>query len=327
MRILVTGGGGYIGSVLVPKLLDHGHEVDVVELFWFGNHLPGEAGIIRKDVLDIRTEELSGYDQVIFLAGLSSDPMAEFAPQKSFILNTAAPAYFASAAKKAGVKRFIYASTCSVYGCTGGRMFDETHPVTSSYAYGISKLAGEQAVLSLADSKFSVITMRKGTVSGYSPRMRLDLMVNTMFMTAMRDQAIVVNNPCIWRPIMSIKDATNAYLCAVNADQPVSGAFNIAARNCTINEIANAVRKVIGGLSVRVMHIPDLRDYQVSMRKANEVLGFHPTDGVKEIVDDLAKNLSKFQDWENPSYYNLVTLKRVMEQESKENECRPLYAS
>src|SRR5207302_6643158 len=121
----------------------------------------------------LTVEDLAGYDQVVFLAGLSNDPMAEYAPSKNFIYNAAAPAYLAYIAKKADVKRYIYASSCSVYGYTDNELFDETKPVSSSYPYGISKLQGEQAVMNLVGDKFSVIALRKGTASGFSPRMRL----------------------------------------------------------------------------------------------------------------------------------------------------------
>ena len=186
MRLLVAGGAGYVGSALIPRLLESGYMVDVVDLFWFGNNLPAETGLLSKDLFDVTVEDLQDYDQVIFLAGLSNDPMAEFSPSKNFVYNAAAPAYLAYMAKKAGVKRYVYASSCSVYGYTVNELYDETRPVASSYPYGISKLQGEQAVMNLMDERFSVIALRKGTISGYSPRMRLDLIVNTMFRTALR---------------------------------------------------------------------------------------------------------------------------------------------
>ena len=109
MKILVAGGAGYVGSVLIPKLLDRGYDVDVVELFWFGNNLPSAVQIVHKDIFDLQVDDLSGYEQVIFLAGLSNDPMAEFSPSKNFILNAAAPAYLAYIAKRAKVRRYVYA--------------------------------------------------------------------------------------------------------------------------------------------------------------------------------------------------------------------------
>jgi len=314
MKILIAGGGGYLGSVLVPKLLDRGYEVDVVDLFWFGNHLPSETGIIHKDIFDIGVEDLEHYQQVVFLAGLSNDPMAEYSPSQNFIFNAAAPAYLAYVAKKAAVKRYIYASSCSVYGYTDNELFDETRPVSSSYPYGISKLQGEQAVMNLLDDKFSVIALRKGTASGYSPRMRLDLIVNTMFKNGVRNREITVNNPSIWRPIVSIEDATNAYIRAVEASDRISGIFNVASGNYTVGEVGDLVKMAIEEeLGIRVHltihHKTDFRNYKVSIQKAENVLSFHPNHDVKSIVRNLIQNMDKFQDWENPQYYNIETLK------------------
>src|SRR6202007_935883 len=159
------------------------------------------VGILNRDIFQLSEEDLEPYDQVIFLAGLSNDPMAEYSPSKNFVFNAAAPSYLAYTAKRAKVKRYVYASSCSVYGYTENELYDETRSVGSAYPYGISKLQGEQAALQLADDNFSVISLRKGTISGYSPRMRLDLIINTMFKTALRDGVITVNNPTIWRPI------------------------------------------------------------------------------------------------------------------------------
>src|ERR1700728_2962621 len=170
MKLLIAGGAGYIGNVLIPRLLDRGYKVDVVDLFWFGNNLPRQVGILNKDIFHLTQEDLEPYDQVIFLAGLSNDPMAEFPPSKNFVYNAAAPSYLAYTATKAKVKRYIYASSCSVYGYTENELYDETRAVSSSYPYGISKLQGEQAVMQLASENFSVISLRKGTISGYSPR-------------------------------------------------------------------------------------------------------------------------------------------------------------
>jgi len=185
MRIFIAGGAGYIGSALIPRLLDRGYEVDVADLMWFGNNLPNEVKILDRDMFDLSEEELADYEQVIFLAGLSNDPMAEYSPRKNFIFNGASPAYLAYIAKRAGVKRFIHAGSCSVYGYTVNELYDEERPSVSGYPYGISKLQGERAAMQLADEKFSVIAFRQGTISGYSPRMRLDLVVNTMFKCAL----------------------------------------------------------------------------------------------------------------------------------------------
>ena len=116
MKKLVAGGAGYLGSVLIPKLLERGYKIDVVDLFWFGNHLPRQVGTLNKDIFQLTVEDLEPYDQVVFMAGLSNDPMAEFSPAKNFVFNAAAPAYLGYIAKIAGVKRYVYASSCSVTG-------------------------------------------------------------------------------------------------------------------------------------------------------------------------------------------------------------------
>jgi nucleoside-diphosphate-sugar epimerase len=316
MRILCAGGAGYIGSVLIPKLLERGYKVDVVDLFWFGNHLPTQVGIINKDIFHLTVEDLERYDQVIFLAGLSNDPMAEFSPSKNFIFNAAAPAYLAYTAKKAEVKRYIYASSCSVYGYTENELFDETRPVSSNYPYGISKLQGEQAATQLADEHFSVIALRKGTVSGYSPRMRFDLIINTMFKNAVRENSLTVNNPLIWRPILSIDDAATAYIRAVEANYKLSGIFNIASGNFTVGEVADLVRSAVEErlgkkVQLNIKHIQDFRNYKVSIEKAKNVLNFHPSEGVKTIVGGLVDNMEKFKDWDNPAYSNIESLKKL----------------
>jgi len=305
-----------VGSVLIPRLIERGYKVDVVDLFWFGNHLPRQAGTLKKDIFHLTVEDLEPYDQVIFLAGLSNDPMAEYSPSKNFIFNAAAPAYLGYIAKIAKVKRYIYACSCSVYGYTENELYDETRPVSSSYPYGISKLQGEQAVMQLVDDKFSVISLRKGTISGYSPRMRLDLIINTMFKTAMRDRTITVNNPSIWRPILSIEDAATAYIRAVETDQKISGIFNIASGNYTVGEVADLIKSAVEErLSLRlnlcIKHIQDFRNYKVSVEKAANVLSFHATGNVKSIVGNLIDNREQFQDWDNPAYSNFQTFKQI----------------
>lgn len=316
MRILVAGGGGYLGSVLIPKLLARDYMTDVVDLFWFGNYLPVETGILHKDIFHLTTEDLHGYDQVIFLAGLSNDPMAEFSPSKNFIFNAAAPAYLAYIAKRAGVRRYIYACSCSVYGYTENELFDENRPAFSSYPYGISKLQGEQAVMQLADKEFSVISLRKGTVCGYSPRMRLDLIINTMFKSALKDNTITVNNPAIWRPILSIEDAANAYIRSVEANQNISGIFNIASGNYTVGEIGDLVKMAVEdqlGIKINLVikHVQDFRNYKVSTEKAANILSFHAQGDVRSIVASLVSNMEMFSDWNNPLYYNIERLKEL----------------
>lgn len=316
MKILIAGGAGYIGSVLIPKLLERGYDVDVIDLFWFGNHLPKEVGTINKDIFDLTEEDVKGYETVIFLGGLSNDPMAEFSPSENFISNGSAPPFLAYTAKKAGIKRFVYAGSCSVYGYTVNELYDETSPAVSAYPYGISKLQGENAIMQMQDENFSVIGLRQGTVSGFSPRMRLDLVVNTMFKFALTEGQITVNNPAIWRPILAIKDAATAYIRAVEANQDISGVFNVASGNYTVGEIGDLVQSGVKkylnqDVKLNIKHIQDYRNYKVSIEKANKVLSFHPKHDVETIIKDLVDNRDKFMDFDNDNYYNIRVFKRI----------------
>lgn len=316
MRILVAGGAGYVGSSLVPALVEHGYEVEVVDLLWFGNHLPESVRVTRKDVFDCTPRDLEGFEQVIFLAGLSNDPMAEFNPALNFIQNAALPGYLAFIAKQAKVRRLIYASSCSVYGYTENRLYDEEAPVTCPYPYGISKLLGERAVLQQCDETFSVVSLRQGTICGYSPRMRFDLIVNTMFKTAMNEGVIVVDNPSIWRPIFDIRDAVTAYLRAVQAGYELRGIFNVASGNHTVGQVADSVREEIESRTGRrirfdIRNKQDFRNYKVSIQKAQIELGFTPQYSVRDVVADLLSNIDNYKDYESEEYYNIRVFQRL----------------
>ncbi len=322
MKILVAGGAGYVGSVLVPRLMERGHEVDAADLLWFGNHLPEKAKIINRDIMTLKEDDLKGYDQVIFIAGLSNDPMAEYSPSRNFTENAASPAYLAYTAKRAGVKRFVYGCSCSVYGFSAKELSDEEAYAVSGYPYGISKLQGEFACLRQQDDKFSVISLRKGTISGYSPRMRLDLIVNTMFKNAVTDKMINVNNPAIWRPLLDIRDAATAYTRAVEADYTVSGVFNVAFDNYTVGEVADAVKdgvKEYMGIdaAINIKNVQDFRNYKVSTRKAHDILSFNARYSVRDIVKNLAENYDKFKDMDNPKYRNIEVFKKLDQENPK----------
>lgn len=319
MKILVAGGAGYIGSVLAPMLQEHGYETEVCDLLWFGNYLPPEIRVYERNLFELTDKELQDYEQVIFLAGLSNDPMAEFNPARNFVENGALPSYLAFRAKQAGVRRFIYASSCSVYGYTMHELYDEDSPVTCGYPYGISKLGGERGVLQLAGSDFSAIALRQGTVNGHSPRMRFDLIVNTMFKTALREGTITVNNPSIWRPLIDVRDTAAAFLRAVQADYGISGVFNVAVDNFTVGQVADLVKDTIEeslGKKVRITmkNIQDYRNYKVSCERARTCLGFAPKYGVPQMVDSLIRNSPAYGDFEDENYYNIRIFEQIERQ-------------
>jgi nucleoside-diphosphate-sugar epimerase len=316
MRIMLAGGAGYIGSVLGPRLVERGYDVSVVDLLWFGNNLPNDVQVIQKDIMQLKESDLEGYDQVIFIAGLSNDPMAEYSPARNFIENGSGSAYLAYIAKLCGVKRYIYGGSCSVYGYTVNDLYDETSPTVCAYPYGISKLQGEFASLQLRDDNFSVICFRKGTVSGYSPRMRFDLIVNTMFKSAITEGVITVNNPAIWRPILAIQDAVSAYIRAVEAPSAISGIFNIASGNYTVGEVADYVREGVRDYlaidaKIKIKHVEDFRNYKVSFEKAKNILSFKPRFHIEDIVKELAAQRETFGNFEDDRYYNIRTFKKM----------------
>jgi len=316
MKILVAGGAGFIGSVLVPQLQEHGYEVDVVDLLWFGNHLSADTNVVEKDLFELRESDLEGYEQVVFLAGLSNDPMAAYSPARNFVENGALPSYLAFVAKNAKVRRFIYASSCSIYGYTINELYDEQSPVTCAYPYGISKLQGERGVFQLGDDDFSTIALRQGTVCGHSPRTRFDLIVNTMFKSAIVDGRVTVNNPSIWRPILDVRDTSTAFLRAIQADYSISGAFNVAFGNFTVGQIADIVKEEVEELigkkvGITLNNVQDYRNYKVTCDKARTYLGFLPKYSISDIVSSLHDHLEEYGDFSNELFYNIDTFKKL----------------
>jgi nucleoside-diphosphate-sugar epimerase len=244
--------------------------------------------------------------------------MAEFSPAKNFVENGALPSYLAYIAKAAGVRRFVYASSCSVYGYTVNELYDENAPVTCGYPYGISKLQGERGVLQLADEDFSAIALRQGTVCGYSPRTRFDLIVNTMYKFAAQDKHLTVNNPAIWRPILDVRDTSSAFLRAVQADMSLSGVFNVALDNFTVGYIGDMVKEEVEELTgekvrITVKNVQDFRNYKVTTEKARTYLGFRPKYSVVDMVRNLHAHRDEFGDFSKQSFYNIQTFKALAE--------------
>ncbi len=315
-KILMAGGAGYVGSVLSPYLKKQGHDITVVDSCWFGNYIPADIPVIKKDIFDLTIQDLKIYDDIIFLGGLSNDPMAEFAPQANFIYNTALPSYLGFIAREAGVKRIVFAGSCSVYGHTHDNTCTELDPVVCNYPYGVSKLQGEQALLSLQTDNFSVICLRQGTISGFSPRMRLDLAINTMFKNAVSKHEITLSNPAIWRPILGIGDLCNGYQMAVESPYTTNGIFNLASFNTTVEELANSVKAIVEKefnipVNIKNMNITDFRNYKVNWTKAMTELNYKPVQQASDIINGLLANLEYFKNFDEKRFYNIEVFKTI----------------
>lgn len=327
MKIMVAGGCGYVGSMLVPALLDRGHEVHVIDLGWFGlKSLAPASHVHSKDVFDV--DQLASYDQVIFIAGLSNDPMAENDPAANFRYNAALPAYLAYISKQCGVKRFIYASSCSIYGYIESVLSTEDHSPNCHFPYGLSKYLGERGCMQLQGDGFSVIALRKGTIGGHSPRMRFDLIVNTMTRAALTKGIITVDNPALWRPLLDIRSAVSAYMRAVEAGPDLCGAFNVADDNYTVGSVADIVAETVGKALDKHVGVvqsemgPEsqgrsraaLRNYKVDCDRARLSLGWRPKYTVADTVSEI---VAKWQAGEygtnmyESKFSNIETWKKV----------------
>lgn len=322
MKILLAGGAGYIGSLLAPYLTNLGHAIDIIDLLWFGNFLPSNITLIQKDLLACAEEDLCDYDQIIFLAGISNDPMADYDLKNNFIYNAALPPLLAHRAKNAGVKRFIYASSCTVYGNTGDQESSEHESAIPVYPYGTAKLQGELGAQSIAGEDFSVISLRQGSISGVSPRMRFDLFINTMFANAYTKQKIVVRNATLWRPFLDITDTLEAYRLALEADQSMSGIFNVATSHCTVLDAAKSVASFFEkyGLNVEldIGYAQDSRSYKMNLEKARIHLGFSSQGSIERVLDELYAKRDTFGDFFQKKYWNIEAYKQLL-QETKQD--------
>tara|TARA_A100001515_G_scaffold70759_2_gene56280 strand:- start:395 stop:1357 length:963 start_codon:yes stop_codon:yes gene_type:complete len=317
MKILVAGGAGYIGTRLCNDLANEGHNVVAVDTFWFGDYLNNKVTKIKANLMDLTEDKLSDFDAVVFMAGLSNDPMADFSPRLNFIENAAAPSYLAYISKKAGVKRFVYASSCSVYGFTDNKSMTEDSDPNPQYPYGISKLQTEYSIIKMEDENFRPISLRKGTVGGWSPRMRFDLVVNTMTKFALSQGKIVVHNPELWRPLVDVRDVVQAYKKSIFSDLSVSGIFNICNENYTIGQLSYDIRDVLKErgyeIDIEMQNRPDVRNYLASNKKAKQFLNFNPVYSPKDSVIEIFENINvESINFNEEKYYNIMTFKGLV---------------
>ena len=312
--ILVVGGAGYLGARLVPLLLEQGHRVAVSDLLWFGNPFK-DVEVIQRDVFDIELPFLERFDQIIFLAGFSNDATAEHEPALCYRQNVTAPAHLARAAKQAGVQRFIYAESCAVYGLSGTPTTEDDETNTNSI-YANSKLRGGIEVAFFGDNTFSVIRLRLGTICGYSPRMRFDILLNAMYKTGITEGKVYVSNPMVWRPLLAIGDAALAFSAAVSADKTLGGIFNIRTANFTLGQIAEHVvqhfqRNHHKTLQIVESTVTGISSYMACGKKASNLLNFNPSSSLETCLEELDRCLPSDCNYEDDVFFNAKAMQRI----------------
>lgn len=327
--VLVTGGAGYIGSVLVAKLVAAGKAVRVVDrLYWGADSLSclGDAvEIVQGDVRNMPASALDGVDAVVHLAGLSNDPTADFAPKANWQMNAIATKTLAEKCLDSGVRRIVFGSTCSVYdGLPSGVVYDESAEVNPRGAYAGSKAFAEQALLEVATRGLEPVILRQGTVYGPSPRMRFDLVVQTLLKDALTKRRLQLHGGgYIWRPLVDIRDTASVFMICLEAPGDLVGGkiFNVVHRNYQVRELAEEVQQVLRchGINVELEDVPApqmVRDYRCSNSLLTSTIGFTPSISVRDAVEDMMQFVEArgMDDFDNPRYYNIRWLSARAEQ-------------
>lgn len=344
--ILVVGGAGYIGSVLVAELLERGYTVRVIDRLYYGDAglapVRERVDLVVTDMRRIEPEHLQGVQAVINVGGLSNDPTAEYNPAANYEMNTVAAVRLAELARARGVRRYLFASSCSIYdrGLSDDEIdvvYDESSPVAPRAAYALSKLEAETRLLAMAGADFCPVVLRKGTVYGFSPRMRFDLVVNTFVRDALATGKIrLVRGGEMWRPLIEVRDVARAYVACLAADESVvrGQVFNVARGNMRISELGLRVRETLREEGVVADVVPDytyrgVRSYRVSSRKIQNVLGLHAVVSVEDAVRDMVRRLREpgFEDLHHPRFENLRWLRVLEEAESIVGSGRSIFAA
>src|SRR5262245_547190 len=329
-KVLVVGGAGYVGCVLVEVLLEKGYSVRVLDRMFFGSapaaSFRDRVELVDDDMREVSERHLDDCGAVINVGGLSNDPTAEFDPHANEELNHIAAVHLAEVARRAGVPRLIFASTASIYDRGVGEetrdvLQDEESDVEPRAAYATSKWAAEKAILAMADADFAPVVFRKGTIFGFSPRMRYDLVVNAFVKDALATGRLnVFMGGEMWRPLIDVEDVARAYVIALDADAAQVGGqvFNLSAGNFRIAELALRTRRALADVGVE----PDVnvdyenrlvRSYRISGLKAERVLGFSPRVSVEASVARMVREIRArgLIDFSHPRYYNIEWMKAL----------------
>jgi nucleoside-diphosphate-sugar epimerase len=343
MRVLVTGHDGYIGTVLVPMLWERGHDVVGLDTDYFAGCLftgkAPEVETIEKDIRDVEAADVAGFDAIIHLAGLSNDPLGDYRPHLTADINETAAVKLAQLANAAGVRRFLFASSCSNYGAGGADFLDEDAAFNPVTPYGVSKVKVEAALSQMADADFSPTYLRASTAYGLSPLIRFDLVINNLTAWALTTGLVYLKSDGTpWRPVVHVADIALAYIAALHAPREVvhNQAFNVGTttENYQIRELAAMVQEIVPNCRIEFAPDagPDTRCYRVDCNKIARVLHeFKPQwtarRGVEELYESYRQVGLTLDDFEGARYKRIAHVRKLVDDGRLDNDlrwCRPV---
>ena len=338
VKVLLTGSQGYIGSVMGPLLTRAGHDVTGLDTdFYEGCDLDSNSAgppALRLDIRDLTPPDLEGFEGIVHLAGLSNDPLGDLSPELTADINYRATVELARAAKQAGVGRFVFASSCSMYGASSEGDVDEKAPLQPLTAYAESKVRSEEGLAELADDDFSPVFMRSATAYGVSPRMRVDLVLNNLVGWAHTTGKVrILSDGTPWRPLVHIEDISRAALALLQApDDAVRGeAFNVGApsENHQVRDLAEIVRETVSNCELEYARSgdPDPRSYRVDFSKFARTfpdvqMEWTARKGAQELLDAYRSIDLTLNDFESDRFVRLKRLKHLLDRDELDSDLR-----
>lgn len=329
MRVMVTGHNGYIGSVMTGVLQREGFDVVGLDSYLysrctFGPDVP-DVPALRKDVRDIELSDLEGIDAICHLAGISNDPVGDLIEDVTYEINHLASTRLARLARRAGVKRFVFSSSCSIYGASPGGVVDEESPINPVTAYGWSKIRVEEDLRSLADDDFSPVFLRNATAYGASPRLRADLVINNLVGYAVLQGTVLMKSDgSPWRPLIHIEDISRAFAAVLRAPREKihNQVFNVAVpgENYQIRELAQLVEKTVPNSRIELAEEagPDIRDYRVDPSKIFEAVPeFRPQWTVDAGVEEMYRSFIEYGTPEEDFLGKLLRIRWLLQEQSE----------